>query len=675
MSRQSKPTTINKGQYLYCPRREPIPNNGVNGISLDGAKVDSNKILSNYIGTNKEASKNAEPALGNGGAGVRILNGATNNVVKENVIVFNQGAGVNPAGAGAKNRIQDPNLIFGNGGLGIDLTGTGVPLAHDPDDADTGANNLQNYPVLTSATVSGSITRVTGTIDSLAGNSVYPIIVEFFDNTTPDPSGYGEGEIYLGSLTVTGPGPFTVDLPGAASYISATATDDEGNTSEFSQIILAVPPTLAINDVTLNEGNAGTTSYTFTVTLSAAAGSAITVDYATEDGSALAGSDYAATTGTLTFNPGQTSKTITLSVVGDTMPEGHETFSVGLFNAVGATIVDPQGLGSIRNDDTAITIMDVTQNEGAGGTTACNFMVMLSHASDLTVAVDFATADGTASAPGDYASAGGTLAFNPGEIVKSITINVVGDLIYEPTESFTVNLSNAVNALVADGQAIGTISNDDAQPAIAINDVAMMEGNTGTTNFVFTVTLSNPSAQAVTVNYATANGTAMAPGDYTAASGTLTFNPGEVSKTITIAVVADTVFESNETFVINLSGASGATIADAQGQGTIQNDDVQQPSLSINDVTMMEGQAGITYFTFTVSLSWGQRPDRDRQFRDGRRHGHRDRQRLLRQQRHAYLQPRRTAKDRHHPGSGKFDPGTDGELLRQPERRRQCLAV
>src|SRR3989442_1317150 len=147
-----------------------------------------------------------------------------------------------------------------------------------------------------------------------------------------------------------------------------------------------------------------------------------------------------------------------------------------------------------------------------------------------------------------------------------------------------------------------------APPTLAINDVSQNEGNSGTTPFVFTVSLSSSSSQTVTVSYATADGTATtADNDYVAANGTLTFNPGDTTKTITVNVNGDTKFEPNETFFVNLSGATNATIAKAVGTGTIQNDDTQ-PALSIDDVVKPEGTTsstppGTTAFPFTVSLS------------------------------------------------------------------------
>src|SRR5213076_1632209 len=159
------------------------------------------------------------------------------------------------------------------------------------------------------------------------------------------------------------------------------------------------------------------------------------------------------------------------------------------------------------------------------------------------------------------------------------------------------------NATIADGQGLGTVVNDDAQPTVTINDVAKAEGNGGTTPFSFTVSLSNPSYQTVTVSYATADGTATtADNDYVAASGTVTFTPGVTSQPVTVTVNGDTKFEPDETFFVNLSNPTGgATISDGQGQGTIVNDDTA-PTLAIDDVSQAEGSTGgTTAFTFTVT--------------------------------------------------------------------------
>src|SRR5262249_2895899 len=141
----------------------------------------------------------------------------------------------------------------------------------------------------------------------------------------------------------------------------------------------------------------------------------------------------------------------------------------------------------------------------------------------------------------------------------------------------------------------------DGMPRLTISDVTAFEGNGGTTAFVFTVTRSGPSGQAVTIDYATADGTATSAGDYTAASGTLTIPAGQTTGTITVLVKGDRLPEANETFFVNLSGPTNAVIADGQGVDTIVDD---EPRINISDVTKKEGKKNqTTLFTFTVTLS------------------------------------------------------------------------
>src|SRR5262249_19644644 len=154
----------------------------------------------------------------------------------------------------------------------------------------------------------------------------------------------------------------------------------------------------------------------------------------------------------------------------------------------------------------------------------------------------------------------------------AIAVTVLSDTVVEANETFAVNLSNPRVATIADGSGVGTIVNDDF--ALRISDVSKTEGRRGTTWFTFVVTLSAPASVPVTANFATADGTArVSDRDYVAASGTLTFAPGETSKTISIAVLGDAKKEADETFFLNLSGAVNALIEDGQGLGTILNDD------------------------------------------------------------------------------------------------------
>ena len=365
-------------------------------------------------------------------------------------------------------------------------------------------------------------------------------------------------------------------------------------------------PAISINDVSVTEGNTGTVNANFTASLSAASGLQVTVNYATANETATAGSDYVASSGTVTFPAGSTTQTISVVVNGDALPEPTETFFINLSNAVNATIADAQGQGTINDDDAlpSISISDVSVTEGNTGTVNANFTASLSAASGLQVTVNYATANGTATSGSDYVTGSGTVTFPAGSTTQTISIAVNGDALDEPNETFFVNLSTAVNATIADAQGVCTINDDDASPAISINDVTVLEGASGTDDAFFTVTLSAPSGQVVTVNYATANGTATAGSDYIAASGTVTFSPGTTSQFIIVQYNSDVLYELDETFLVNLSSPTNATIADGQGVCTMTNDD-PLPSISINDVTVGEG-AGNAFFTVTLDAASGQ---------------------------------------------------------------------
>ena len=214
-----------------------------------------------------------------------------------------------------------------------------------------------------------------------------------------------------------------------------------------------------------------------------------------------------------------------------------------------------------------------------------------------------ATANDTAVAPADYAAVAATVVtFAPGVTTQTFTVQVQGDLLDEIDETFFVNLSSPTNATILDDQGIGTITDDDNAPTISINDVTVTEGNAGTVNAIFTVSLSAASGQTVSVTAATANGTAVAPADYAAVAATVvTFAPGVTTQTFTVQVQGDLLDEIDETFFVNLTSPTNATILDGQGIGTITDDD-NAPTISINDVTVTEGNAGTVNATFTVSL-------------------------------------------------------------------------
>jgi uncharacterized repeat protein (TIGR01451 family) len=225
-----------------------------------------------------------------------------------------------------------------------------------------------------------------------------------------------------------------------------------------------------------------------------------------------------------------------------------------------------------------LTINDVSLNEGNAGTTSFTFTVSLSApAGPGGVTFDIATADGTATQPSDYTQKSLTGQTIPaGSSTYSFTVLVNGDVTPETNETFLVNVTNVTGATVTDGQGQGTIVNDDAAPNLTINDVSLNEGNAGTTTFTFTVSLSAPAgAGGVTFDIATANGTAVAPGDYTTKSLTgQTIPAGSSTYTFDVLVNGDTTPETDETFLVNVTNVTNAIATDGQGQGTIVNDDL-----------------------------------------------------------------------------------------------------
>ncbi len=351
----------------------------------------------------------------------------------------------------------------------------------------------------------------------------------------------------------------------------------------------------------------GGTNLVYTVSLSQPSPSALSIGFSV-GGTATSGSDYAAVNSPLVIAAGQTSGTITVSPTPDTTVEPDETVVISLNAGSGYTVGSPSSAtGTILNDDLpALSINNVSQNEGNSGTTAFTFTVSLSQpAGSGGVSFNIATADGTATAGSDYiASSVNGLTIPAGSSSATFTVQVVGDTLNEPNETFYVNVTNPNGATITSGQGVGTINNDDAQPSLSIGDVSVTEGNSGTTTATFPVTLSAASGQTVTVNFATTDGSANAGSDYVAHSGTLTFLPGITTQNMAVTINGDTTVEPDETFTVNLSGASNATIARATATGTILNDDAV---VTISPTSLPAATAGISY-SQTLSASGGTAP-------------------------------------------------------------------
>ncbi len=351
----------------------------------------------------------------------------------------------------------------------------------------------------------------------------------------------------------------------------STATCDVGAYEAQHQLTIA--------DVSILEGNSGSVTAVFTVTLTPDSSQTVTVDYATANNSATAGSDYTAVANTLTFNPGQTSQTISVPILGDTSDESDETFFVNLSNPANAEIQDSQAVGTIIDDDglPALTISDEVVQEGNSGTVNMVFDVTLSPASAGVVTVNYTTVNGTAVAGSDYTAVSDTLTFAIGETSKQITVPIIGDNVDEgSSENFTVQLSGTTNANIDDAQGSGAITDDDTARLSQNVGPEVWEGDSGMATAVFTVTLSTPAAFVVTVDYEVNSGVgdtgAVAGTDFVNTSGTLTYQPGETTQFINVQVIGDTETELDEIFSTLISNAN-VPISVNGSIGHILNDD------------------------------------------------------------------------------------------------------
>lgn len=409
---------------------------------------------------------------------------------------------------------------------------------------------------------------------------------------------------------------FTVNLSNVtgATLGRGQALGTIGNDDNVSAVKISV------SDVYVQEHNSGTQEATFYVSLSQAAASTVTFDIKTEDSSASAGSDYVAKALVgQTIAAGQTSKTFTVTVNGDTTPEDEEHFIVTLANVstnAALQYADPHGVASIPNDDAILSIGDASIVEGDSGTTSMAFPVTLSAPVDGQVQFHFLTCDGTATvAGGDYWATGDAFFtyFPGGATTMMVYVTVNGDFDLEDDETFCVNLKDVSGAQLGDSQAIGTILNDDvAEPTISLGDVSMLEGDSGFEGMYFPVTLSHPANKTIYIDVHTeACGAAQpdinvpyTPGDYTTTSySNFPVYAGATTAQVYVSVRGDTDFEPDEQFCLKLDSANGANLGNVTGIGTVLNDDVV-PEISINDASAIERSTGIdTQMYFSVTLS------------------------------------------------------------------------
>ncbi len=349
-------------------------------------------------------------------------------------------------------------------------------------------------------------------------------------------------------------------------------------------------PNLSINTpASVLEGSA----LTFNVSLSAMSSSTVTVNYTiahvtTND----ADFQTPPSGGTLTFIAGQTLKTITYNTFDDAIYEPDQTFTVTLSSPVNAGISTSIGTGTITSDEAMPTI---SLSAGPSVTEGSNavFTINMNRQSDVPINFDYATSSITAVSPGDFTSTSGTATILALATSKTITVATIDDSIDEPDETFSLSISNPVNAFIGTSSSVATLQDNDPTPSFSIaSNGVVTEGSPS----LFTITLSAPSQQKFTVDYSTTSGTATAGSDFNSASSvTVTFNPGDTTKVISITTIDDVAIEGDETFTVTLSNPLNTTLSGGSGVpalttssavGTINDNDSLAAPTSISLLTV-----------------------------------------------------------------------------------------
>ena len=431
------------------------------------------------------------------------------------------------------------------------------------------------------ATAGTDYTTTTGTLTFDASDTTKTVTVAVLADTDDE-----DDETLTLELSNASPADVEIGTAGTGTII-----DDDGL------------PRLSATGAAAPEGDE---ALTFTVTLSPAHDETVTVDYATAGGTATAGTDYTATTGTLTFAATETTRTVTVAVLDDGTDEDDETVTLALSNPANAGIGNGRAAGTILDDDEVhLTLVEnVSAPENSGNLT---FEVTLDAASDRTIGVDYATADGTATAGDDYTATSGTLSFAPGVTSRTIAVPIRNDALGEHDETLTVTLSNPVNATLETDARTGTITNDDA-PSVYVRDAEAVERGR---NYVrgkvaFVVDVIPIPTERVTVKAIIRDGTATAGVDFEETSrdfqdkvATLDFPPGTDRLTAEVRLKYDSHDEGDETFFLVVTDVTNATVGRGTATGTIIDGD-GPAHLYVDDPSAREGSGELT---FTVRLS------------------------------------------------------------------------
>lgn len=369
--------------------------------------------------------------------------------------------------------------------------------------------------------------------------------------------------------------PTTVTLTGAASQtyyaptrgVYAFSLPDAGiynfsaDCGESFSIYLDMMPQVQFEQATYTVGEAEGTAI-ITAALDMVAVQTVTVQYTTEDSTATADEDYSAISGTLTFTPGVILQTFAIPILDDVLDEADETITLTLFNPTQAVIGSYNPVTLTIVDDEIPTV----QFDAAGYSieeTASSVLitVALNIAARHTITVNYTTGDGSATANYDYTAISGTLTFTPGVTLQTFSVPLMDDALDEDNETVILTLSGDSHTLIGNNNPVTLTIQDNETPIVQFHTANYTVGETDS-NATITVTLDIAAWHTVTVNYATGNGTATAGADYIANSGTLTFTPGVIVQNIVVAIIADSIAESDETLTLTLSDAHYANIGD-----------------------------------------------------------------------------------------------------------------
>lgn len=369
-----------------------------------------------------------------------------------------------------------------------------------------------------------------------------------------------------------------------------------------------VLPAVSISDATATEGSTGVTNLAFTVTLSDPAPSGgVSVRYDTSNNSAIAGSDYTETSDTLTIPQGTSSATIDVPIIGDRVvePLTAETFALTLSSPTNATIADGTATGTINENDvlagTEISIVASDASASESGPDPGRFTINRNGDSPGKTVIVQVQLSGGATPGTDYglSVAGTTTSTDPSHTyflddgVATLDVDLTPRI-----DSETEGAETATMTAVASGSSASiTIADSTPAPSVSVTiaNASIDEGNSGTTNLSFTVSLSAAASQPITVQYATADGSATADSDYTAANDPLTIPAGQTSATITVPVVGDAVSEPDETFTVTLSNPTNAALGTpSTGSGLIRNDDAATIVGGSRTIADSDSEPGVT---------------------------------------------------------------------------------